>query len=382
MLKTISYGKHFIDKKDINEVSKSLKSGTITNGKNVEIFEKNLSKFTGSKFVSVCNSGTSSILLAFMSIGLKKNDVVIMPSINFIASYNMAKFLGAKIYLADVDRENGQMSPQNILDCCKKFKIKKVKVIVPMYMGGFPENASDFLKLKKKLNCFIIEDACHALGAKYKFKDKTYTIGSCKHSDLSTFSLHPLKSITTGEGGVVCTNNKVLDNKIKLLRSHGLIRNSKKHWVYNSKFPGFNFRINDFQCALGISQLKKINKFISKRKNIYNYYKLKFKNFSFLKFPTYNSINHSSFHLCLVNFKNFDIKKKNKFIKFMIKNKIIVQYHYIPIYKFDLFKEKYSSQNSEKFYNSTISIPIYYELSKKMQNYIIKKIKYFFIKKN
>tara|TARA_B100001093_G_C26659951_1_gene941298 strand:- start:2 stop:886 length:885 start_codon:yes stop_codon:yes gene_type:complete len=294
----------------------------------------------------------------------------------------MAKFLGAKIYLADVDYENGQMSPQNVLDCCKKFKIKKVKVIVPMYMGGFPENASNFFKLKKKLNCFIIEDACHALGAKYKFKNKTYKIGSCKHSDLSTFSLHPLKSITTGEGGVVCTNNKNLDNKIKLLRSHGLIRNPKKHWVYNIKFPGFNFRINDFQCALGISQLKKANKFINKRKNIYNYYRLKFKNFSFLKFPKYSLANESSFHLCLVNFKNFDINKKNKFIKFMIKSKIIVQYHYIPIYKFDLSQEKYFSKNSKKFYNSTISIPIYYELSKKMQNYIIKKIKYFFIKKN
>lgn len=382
MSKITPYGKHFIDSKDVNEVSKSLKLDAITNGKNIEIFEKKLSKYTGSKFVSVCNSGTSSILLAFMSIELKKNDVIIMPSINFIAAYNMAKFLGAKIYLADVDKNTGQMSPQNVLDCCKKFKIKKVKAVIPMYLGGYPQNAQNFIKLKKKLKCYIIEDACHALGASYKYKNKNYKIGSCKHSDISTFSLHPLKTITTGEGGVVCTNNKNLDKKIKLLRSHGLIRDHKKHWVYNSQFFGFNFRINDFQCALGISQLKKIRKFIIERKKIYSFYKLKFNKFDFLDLPKYDLNNSSSYHLCLINIKKFNIKKKDAFIKYMAKKKIMVQYHYIPIYKFDLFKEKYIGKNSELFYKSSVSIPIYYGLSKKKQNYIIQKIKYFFIKNN
>ena len=133
-----------------------------------------------------------------------------MPSINFIASYNISALLGAKIYLADVDRQTGQMTPKNIIECCKNYKIKKVKIIITMYNGGNPQNADLFYKLKKKFGCLIIEDACHALGSEYQVEKKFFKIGSCKQADISTFSLHPLKTITTGEGGIVTTNSKKL----------------------------------------------------------------------------------------------------------------------------------------------------------------------------
>ena len=261
-MKFIPYGKQYIDNEDVKVVSKVLKSDLITSGRQVNKFEEKIKRFLNAKFSFTCNSGTSALFLALQSIGLKKNDIVIMPAINFIASYNIAKLFNSKIFLADVDQYSGQMSPENIIDICKKFKIKKIKAVITMYNGGYPDNAEKFKSLKKKYKCYIIEDSCHALGATYKYNKKDIKIGSCFHSDISTFSLHPLKTITTGEGGIVTTNSKKIGEKIKKLRSLGIKKNKLYHWKYDVENIGFNFRLNDFQCALGISQLSKISKFI------------------------------------------------------------------------------------------------------------------------
>ena len=149
-----------------------------------------------------------------------------MPIINFIASTNILNFMNVKIFYADVDEHTGQMTPKTIKECIKKNKLKNIKVILTMYLGGAPDNIIELYKLKKKYKCYIIEDACHALGAKYIYNKKFNYIGSCKHSDICTFSFHPLKSITSGEGGLVTTNNKLFADKIRLLRSHGF--NQKK----------------------------------------------------------------------------------------------------------------------------------------------------------
>ena len=188
-----------------------------------------------SKFCIACSSGTAALHLAFMSINVKKNDIVILPVINFVAASNILKMLGAKIYFADVDKFTGQMTPKTLLECLKKNKLRKIKAIVTMYLGGFPENIREFYLIKKKLKCFLIEDACHALGASYKINKKKYLIGSCKHSDICTFSLHPIKTITSGEGGLVTTNNNLLAQRLKLLRSSP--SNSKKSFSCSSLYP-------------------------------------------------------------------------------------------------------------------------------------------------
>ena len=260
-MKLVPYGKQYIDNDDIRNVSKSLKNEKITTGKVVEKFENNLKKFLKSKYALTCNSGTSALFLIFQSLGIKKNDIIIMPSITFVASYNIAKLFGAKVYLADVDKFTGQMYPSHVEDCCKKFKLRRVDIIVTMYNGGYPYYVDKFISLKKKYNALIVEDACHAFGASYTLKGKNYKVGSCKHSNLAAFSFHPLKSITTGEGGLVTTNNKKFYKKIKELRSLGIQRSPKKHWQYQVVGNGLNFRLTDFQCALGISQLVKIKKF-------------------------------------------------------------------------------------------------------------------------
>jgi len=183
-MKTIPYGRQCIDSSDIRIVSKALKEDLITTGRYVKKFENKISKFLKVKYTVSCNSGTSALHLALMAIGLGRDDVVIMPAINFIAVYNMARLMNAKIFLADVNPLTGQMTPETLLQCIKNNRLKKIKAIITMYLGGYPENVIKFYNIKKKFNCYLIEDACHALGAKYLFNKNLLSIGSCKHSDI------------------------------------------------------------------------------------------------------------------------------------------------------------------------------------------------------
>ncbi|WP_440633372.1 aminotransferase class I/II-fold pyridoxal phosphate-dependent enzyme [Candidatus Pelagibacter sp. HIMB1485] len=380
-MKNIPYGKQFIDNKDKKSVINSLSHDLITTGPYVEKFEKKIKKFLKCNYSYVCNSGTAAIHLAMLSIGLKKNDIILMPAVNFIASYNMAKSMQLKIYLVDVDEQTGQVTPGKIQECINYNKLKKIKALIVMYNGGYPENIEKIYKIKKKYNFFIIEDACHALGAEYKYKNKYYKVGSCKHADISTFSLHPLKTITSGEGGIITTNNHSIAKKITLFRSHGILRNKKMHWKYDIIENGYNYRLSDINCALGFSQLSKINFFLKKRKKIYEKYLNELKTFNLnLIIPKYSSDIKSSFHLFIINILFHKLKKnKDHFMKYLLQKKVIAQQHYIPIYKFSIYKKKISSLiGSKKYYNNSISLPIYVNLSKKKQDKIIKIIKNYF----
>jgi dTDP-4-amino-4,6-dideoxygalactose transaminase len=380
-MKTIPYGRQYIDTHDIRLVSKALKENLITTGRYVNKLEAKISRFLKVKYTASCNSGTSALHLALMAINLKENDAIIMPAINFIAAYNMARLMNAKIFLADIDPLTGQMTPETLLKCIKNNKLKKIKAIVTMYLGGYPENVIQFYNIKKKFNCYLIEDACHAFGSKYFFNKKFLSIGSCKHSDISTFSLHPVKTITSGEGGLITTNNKVFYNRIISLRSHGINKDKNFHWKYNLSKSGFNYRLSDVNCALGLGQLKKINKFLNYRRKIFDIYKVEFeKIINIVTLPSYK-ISRPSYHLFLIS---IDFKKirsnKDKLLQFLRKNNIFCQYHYIPIYKFKLFNQKINLntyKGAEFYYKNTLSLPIFYGLNINFQKKIINKIKSF-----
>ena len=377
----ISYGKQFIDNKDKKIVLSSLSNDLITTGPYVKKFEYELNRNFKCKYSYVCSSGTAAIHLAMMSINSKKDDVILMPAINFISSYNIAKIMQLRIYLVDVDDHTGQITPSKVIECIKKNKLKKIKALILMYHGGYPEYSKKFYDLKKKYSFLIIEDACHALGSEYKWKNRQYKIGSCKHSDISTFSMHPVKTITSGEGGVITTNNKKIANNIRLLRSHGILRDKKNYWNYDVIKNGFNYRLSDINCALGLSQLKKINFFLKKRKKIYDKYVTELENYNpNLIIPKYSYNIKPSYHLFLINIK-FDKLKKNKdhFIKYLNDHNIMAQFHYIPIYKFKIYKEKKSQlSGSEKYFKNSISIPIFVSLNDTDQKKIIKVIKSYF----
>ncbi len=381
-MKMIPYGRQYIDKDDIDTVQKVLKNDLITTGKEVKKFEKLFSKFVGSTHSVSCSSGTSGLLLAYLALGIKKNDVIIMPSINFIASMNMAHFLGAKIFLTDVHPLTGQMQPEDLKKCIKRNKIKKINTVIIMHNGGVPSDMEGFLNLKRKYKFNIIEDACHALGAKYNY-NKKHKVGGCKYSELSVFSFHPVKHITTGEGGMVTTNNKVLFEKLKILRNHGILRKSsfkKFEWSYDIIDSGFNFRLSDIQCALGISQLKKLNLFIKRRRDIAKIYKKKLSSLKeLINFTDDTKEKIAAYHLFIINLNLDKVKiSRDELIKKLSKSKILTQVHYIPIFKFSfnkrLSKRKYIFKNAIKYFKSSLSIPIYYGLTNKEINFVCEKL--------
>ena len=236
-MKLIPYGRQYISNLDIKSVKDSLKKEKITTGSYVSKFEKKISNYLGVKYATSCSSGTAALHLAFNALELKQNDNVIMPAINFIASYNICSQYKSKIFLADVDPNTGQMTPETLETCIKRNGLKRIKLVITMYLGGYPENIFKFYKLKKKYNFYLVEDACHALGAEYLHKKRYIKIGSCIHSDLCAFSLHPVKTITSGEGGLILTNNNKIRKKLNLLRSHGIER-EKNHWKYNESIEG------------------------------------------------------------------------------------------------------------------------------------------------
>jgi len=376
--KQINYGSQFIDNSDTKYLIKALNQNKISSGPFVEKFEESLKKLLNSKFVYSCNSGTSALHLAFVAAGLKKKDKIILPSINFIAAKNIADIMELDYYFADIDCNTGQITPKSVTECIEKNKIKNLKAIVLMYIGGYPRNINHFFKIKKKYNCLLIEDACHAFGASYLINKKKYNIGSCKHCDISTFSFHPLKTITTGEGGAITTNNFLISKRIKEFRSHGFELYQKYRWNYKSKNYGLNYRMSDINAALGYSQINKLNLFLNKRKKIYLSYLKDLDGYNnALEIIKKENNTNPSYHLVLaiINFKKLNIKK-DKFLMMLEKKNIFCQFHYKPCYKLGKrYKNIKTLHQSEHYEKNTISLPIHFSISGFELEYIIKQVK-------
>ena len=365
----IFYGKQFIDVKDIKFVTKALQDNYITQGKYVKLFEDKLSeKF--SKYACVVSNGTAALHLALRAINVKKNDLVLASPITFVASTNAALYCKAKVDFVDISLEDYNIDLKLLEKKIKfyKNKKKKIKAVVVTDYAGQPADWSGLRRLADKYNFFLINDNCHALGAYYKNK-LNY---AAEYSDLATLSFHPVKAITTGEGGAILSNNKNYIKKIKILRSHGIIRSSHQNpWEYKINTLGYNYRINDFQCALGVSQLKKLSKFIKKRRFIAKIYLDKLKNVNQIILPKSKSNVSHSYHLFPLQIKfNKKITRK-KLFKIFLKNKIVPQVHYSPVHLLNLYKKKFKFKkgmfpNAEKFYSREVSLPIFYSLKKKM----------------
>lgn len=368
-MRKINYGSHQVDLNDLSLIKRVLKSNYVTQGNFVKNFENKVSSYLNSKYAVSCNSGTAAIHMAFDALNINSKSIIIMPIINFISSYGIAKLLGAKVYLADINCRTGQIEPENIEDCIKKHNLKKVDLLVTMYLGGDPKNCFNFFKLKKKYNFKIMEDACHAFGAAYKYKNKYVKIGSCLHSDICVFSFHPLKTITTGEGGMLTTGDKKIFEKARLFRSHGILRKNNLYWKNSISNFGMNYRLSDINCALGISQLKKVNKFLKHRNKIYRYYEKNIRAYKDFCEISHNSKNNKSAnHLMVILFDFNKIKVDKDFIfNFFRKRNIFLQYHYQLINKYKIFSDKkpLSYQGALKFNQSAISFPTHVNLELK-----------------
>ncbi len=377
----IPYSTQTISKKDINGVVKILKSLFLTQGSTVPEFEEKLCSLTSSKFAICTNSATSSLHIACLALGLKKNDWLWTSPISFVASANCGLYCGASIDFVDIDKSTFNICPSKLEEKLIIAKKRNVlpKIVIPVHMTGKSCNMEAIFELSKKYNFKIIEDASHAVGGKYKGK----YIGSCQYSDVTVFSFHPVKIITTAEGGASLTNNKKISERMRSLREHGVVKkpdlfqkNSHGRWYYEQQYLGFNYRMTDIHASLGITQLKNLKKFVKKRQEIVKRYNKSFKNFKGL-LPSYDV--ESSYHLYILRFPQSLFKAEKKSIFEFLRNKGIgVNVHYIPIhlqpYYHKLGFKKGDFPNAEKFYSEAISIPIFPKLTIKEQNFIIKQI--------
>lgn len=370
----INYGKQSIDSVDIKSVVKALKGNFLTQGPLVEQFEFQLKKTLKSKHATVVNNGSSALITIGKILEWKKGDLIAVPPITFLSSVNTIEHCGAKPLFIDISMKDYCMDPDKLELALQKDRKKKIKAAVIVDYGGQPAQWEKFQKLKKRYGIFLINDNCHALGSSIK-KDKGYAI---KFADFVTLSFHPVKLITTGEGGAILTNNLSFDKKAKMYRSHGIERKKNVHWKYKVDFLGFNFRIPDINCALGLSQLKKLRKFLKRREEISQFYDDFFTDKSKFIIPQQIKYNKNSYHLypLQINLKKIN-KTKDQIIKEFLKNKIKIQVHYIPVNTQPFYKKKYGFEkknflNSMKFFKSTISMPLHYELNKRKLNYIKK----------
>ena len=369
------YGYHKIDNQDFKEVKRALNGKFITNGNYVKKFEKALSLKLNVKFSVTCNNGTSALYLAIKSLNLKKNSYVLIPSINFLSSSNIVKQMGYKIIFVDVDHENGLVTPEilsKVLTNCKRKKIKP-KLFIPQFHAGQTHNCKKIFEIAKKEKFFLIEDACHAFGGSHK---DLSPIGSCKFADLSTFSFHPVKNITTGEGGLITTKSKKFFEYIKKIRNHGIEGTKVKSFPYKVKNYGFNFRLSDINCALGYSQLKKLSIFKSKRKKLYDYYKKKFIGINRVSLLKKCNFSKPFWHLFIIRVNFLTWPEKERFMKYLEKNNIGTQIHYIPVYKHKIFSKEicFSKNGSEKYFRNAITLPFHIYLTKKDIDYVVLKI--------
>ena len=272
----INYGKQYLDQKDISAVVKVLKSDWLTQGPKVQEFENSLKFFFGAKYCTAVSNGTAALHLAVKAMGWKKGDHIFTTPISFLATSNAILYAGAKPVFVDIDLNTFNIDVKKLEKKIKILKKQKKRLagIIATDYAGQPCDWKALKLIGKKYNLRLINDNCHAIGASF-YKNKKY---ACKYADIVTQSYHPVKNITTGEGGSILTNSKTLDGKIKLLRSHGVIKKKNKlPWSYEMQVLGFNYRLSDVNCALGISQLKKINKFIKKRQVIAKIYDKAFK---------------------------------------------------------------------------------------------------------
>ncbi len=372
----INYSKQTIDYKEINAVSKVLRSNYLTQGPLVEKFENKISSYCKSKYAVAVNSATSGLHIACLSLGIRKKDVVWTSAISFVASANAAAYCGARIEFIDISLNDYNLDitslKKKLIEAKKKDKVPKAIIVV--HFAGNPCQMDEIYLLKKKYKFKIIEDASHALGAKYK----NNVIGNCKFSDMCVFSFHPVKSITTAEGGIITTNSKNYHSDLMLYREHGIKRvfkNKKLRPKYYEQIKlGYNYRMNEIEASIGIEQLKKLDNFINQRIKIFRIFKKKLNNNLFV-YPNISKNSKSSHHLFIILLKKNIKKIRDKIFLRLLKKGLGVNIHYMPIYKHPFYKRKnFFLKNSEKYYNTCISIPIFPSLSKNQQNFIIRTI--------
>lgn len=375
----IPYGKQWISEEDIEAVSDILRSAYLTTGPAISKFEKEFASYVGSRFAVAVANGTAALHISAKALGVQADTQVITSPMSFAATANCVLYNSGKPIFADIN-ERGLIDPYAIISNLTE----KTTGLIPVHFMGLPCELNEISKIAKENDLFVIEDACHALGAKYE----NDSIGSCKYSDLSVFSFHPVKHITTGEGGIITTNNEKIYNLLLTLRTHGITKDRTEYkvkntepWYHEMHYLGYNYRLTDIQAALGLSQLLKINQFVERRREIAKIYKEFFAEFDDVVeiIPEKDKEFHS-YHLFVIKLK--EAKKRRQLFEYLQKNNVYCQVHYIPIYWHPYYQELGYEKNicpiTEDFYERIISLPMYPALTNDELGHVLSLIKRFF----
>ncbi len=383
----IPYGRQQITQDDIDAVVETLQSDFLTQGPRIDEFETNFAQYIGSKYAVAVSNGTAALHLSLLAMGIKNNDNIITTPITFAATANAARYLGANVYFADIEKDTFVLDINKVEELILSKPKGFFKAILPVDFGGYPVNTQEFRKLADKYNLFILEDACHAPGA-YFVDDKKnkQKAGNGVFAHTTAFSFHPVKHIAAGEGGMITTNNENLYKKLLALRTHGiskenmqykvLDKNKQGAWYYEMHDLGYNYRITDIQAALGNSQLKKADKGLERRHKIARKYTEAFKNLP-IKVQKQDKNFYNAYHLFIIL-----VEKRKELYEYLRKNGIFAQIHYIPVHLLDYYQQfgwkKGDFPVAEDYYEKTLSLPMYPSLKEEEQDYVINKVRAFF----
>lgn len=375
--RSLSYSHQCIEQDDIEAVLDVLKSDYLTQGPKVKEFEDSLSAYCGARFAVVFSSGTAALHAAYFAAGLSHKDQIVTSPMTFLATSNAALFLGAQPVFVDIEADTGNIEPALI----EKAVTDRTRAIVPVHFAGHPAALETLSDIARRHRLLLIEDACHALGAKYK----ETTVGNCRYSDMVVFSFHPVKSITTGEGGAVLTDREEFHRKLTMFRHHGVTKDKKffknsaaapGDWYYEMQHLGYNYRLTDLLSALGVSQLRKLDGFIRRRREIAATYERAFKDNAFFELPVEKRYAKSAWHLYAIRLNDkYKAHKTQIFAKLRARG-LGVQVHYIPVYLQPHYQElgykRTLCPTAKGFYEREISLPLYPSMAAEDVDYVVR----------
>jgi len=365
--KPLSYGRQWIDEDDITAVVEVLRSDFLTQGPTVAEFEQVLANYCGAKYAVAVNSGTSALHIAALAAGVKKGDVGITSPITFVASANCIAYCGGTPRFADINPNTVNIDVDALEEVCAQYE---PKIIVPVDFAGQPADLPQIKRIAEKYGAMVIEDAAHSLGASYSDDGIEYKAASCLHSDMAILSFHPVKLITTGEGGAVTTNDENIYQTLLELRSHGIAKSQDKlirnegAWWYEQQTLGFNYRITDIQCALGLSQMKKLDSFVERRRELVKIYEEVFADLhDDARLLTEAQGKKSSYHLLVASISGGTTRRKRVF-DYLRSQNIWTQVHYIPVHFQPWYQENFGYRrgefpNAESYYEGCLSLPLF-----------------------
>lgn len=379
-MKPIPYGRQNITEEDIQTVVETLKSDYLTQGPKIGEFENAFALYVGAQYAVAVNNATSGLHLAAIALGVKPGDKVIVTSMTFAASANCIRYCGGEVVFCDIDKDTYLMDIAKLRQLLETSPKGTYKGIVPVDFAGYPVNMEEFRMLADEYGLWILEDACHAPGGYFiDSKGEKQYCGNGKLADAIVFSFHPVKHITTGEGGMVTTNNKDIYDKLCLYRTHGITKDlAKLHeqhggWYYEMQALGFNYRITDFQAALGISQLKRANEGLKRRQNIAKRYNEAFFNVTSIKTPFVAENFYHAYHLYIIQ-----VEDRLGLYNYLHENNIYAQVHYVPLHLMPYYQQLDNKRGDfpivEEYYEHCLSLPMFPALTSDEQEFVITKI--------